>query len=410
MINMPPKNAKMMLLLDFESIIIYFDGTFCRCCKNYESINLLRMCSHTKLANRTLPILLRITPSTYITRPYIRTSFSSHLNFRQYATTTSTTSEKSDSVKSDNLKADTENKHTEDVIQEVLSEIPLTPYQRFAKRAWRVTGWITITAIAIGVGFYYYVDDALKKSTIFSEKVQKSLTESNNVLKYAVFSLEKGWPLLYEAAKKLSQGESEDQAINLMRSVLGEIHDPRNICLLNPNFIQMIVHRFTFFAKARRSLFGYYRNFRESRIDYYFPIVNQENGATTLLKISLVTNDMLYNDAIKNKPKKDGEEELPIAETLVIDSISLVDPSMLIMEYGPDFFESNVSYSLRPEKMLYSWPLAKGSEFMLCNARRNELIVDPILQFIVGSITSPSMTPLLGHLYVSTLPTEILPR
>jgi hypothetical protein len=336
-------------------------------------------------------------------RSYATLDQSAQPNKPQEAKTIIEKTQETEKKEEDKAQQETEKKSEE---QPVIV-LPMTPYERFAKRAWRVTGVVVLIVAGVAVSFYYYVDDALKKNALFMDKVQRGMAESNVVIKYAAKSLEKGWPLLYEKTKQIA---SDDSVSQLLRATLGDIRDPHDIRLLNPNFIQMIVHQFSFFGKDRSKLFGYYRNFGESRVDYYFPIVNTGNGAIALLKISLATNDKLINQLSTSLPSSEEEpQEVNVADSLVLDSVSIVDPAQLVMEYGPDFFESNVSYASQPGNMVYSWPLEKGGEFKLQDARTPNDLVHTILPSVTASpMTTPNLAPVMGYMYVETLPKDVI--
>jgi hypothetical protein len=332
---------------------------------------------------------------------------------RFYATTPEQLTPKPQEIKSETEKKPEENtttEKTEEKKEEKTEEqepepivLPQTEFEKFKAKLWRLTGVAVLVLGAIGTSFYYYVDDALKKSSEFSEQVQKNISDQKQIISFAALSLEKGWPVLINKMKNMG----DDPTSKLVESTIGTVSDANNIRLLNTNFIQMMVHTFNFFAKQRGSAFGYYRNFRESRIDYYFPVINTENSAVALLKISLVANDKTYTD-LKNKftPTED-QQEPNITDALVIDSISFVDSSQLVFEFGATFFEP-IAYNLQLENLQYSWPLGKNEEFKIADVRDKSACVDTAFTFLTGPMTSPNQTPIMGYMFAETLPKNVI--
>ncbi|KAL0489160.1 ATP-dependent helicase [Acrasis kona] len=327
---------------------------------------------------------------------------------------------------SDQIVVDTPNEKKEDStktevvttepVTDANQEVPereLTPREKIIK-LWKSLWYGILVLGATGYALFKYVDESLKSASTFSEKFQLEALHNRDVINLAAYALREGWPLLLKHARNANpSNEQSTSNASQLNSTLGDIHDANNLALLNPNFMQTMIHSFYFVAKIKDAPMGYRLNFKESKIDYYYPIVNMENYAISLLKITLVMNDELIK---RNKAKPDqsfystqtlvNEVEEHLINNVVIDSVNILDPSPLIKEYGGDFFSSSID----PNKLQYAWDIEKD-EFCLENARPDGTQPEPVLPLLTaGEIASPNMTPLMGYFMPYSLPKQILPK
>lgn len=196
----------------------------------------------------------------------------------------------------------------------------------------------------------------------------------------------------------------------------------------------------------------------ESRLYYFFPIVNKDTGATSALKVTFYVNDKHTADlrARREKTKKDMEErqkkekearyqkekrdkinderikkgEAPLEEPepepiveepkeekpifvppVILESIHLCDPAQLAEAFEENFFAQHDKHHLYGLKELsYSWPFGQTynggkSEIQIF---KNPELADkiPVIITQLGAINMPSPIQKVGHFYLENLDNE----
>ncbi|KAL9656688.1 hypothetical protein ABK040_002957 [Willaertia magna] len=231
-------------------------------------------------------------------KQYFSTSLSS---FNTNNPTTPTTSTPSSSSTNNTTQTQQENPTNTTIEETIIEE---KPWKKKLKRIALLTGIPLALLIGLLIFGLYQVIIETQNLGIYTEMIETLyLNFDPAVISNAYFSLENAFKLLDE--KQFSEEE-----LNELKLIFGD-ENIKNLKLLSPNVAEQIVHRFYLLCKEKKSLFGFNWFKKQSRIYYFFPVVNVETGAVAVMKVTLLLDERHVAEIYRTreKTKKENEEK-----------------------------------------------------------------------------------------------------
>ncbi|KAG2379595.1 hypothetical protein C9374_006712 [Naegleria lovaniensis] len=374
-----------------------------------------------------------------------------HINYLLKSTNTSNTASTTSSEPNDSS-SKTEGKDQQS--SNTMEERPLTEEEIKRKKRKRIA--LIIAAIIASIGglitlALYRTMLEVQNLAVFSEMIETlHMNNDASVLKNAIFSMEEGFKILDSA-------QFSPEQIHTLKQIFGDFDSVKSIKLLGPNWIEHIVHRLYILSKDIASWIDFQVFFKESRIYYFFPVVNKETGSVAVMKVALLLDERHIAEIrrlrektkreMEAKQKKEKEEKLqrqkrqkineerakkgepPLEDEpekapesveeksedkpievppIEIESIHICDAAPFAEAFDQSFFAQHDNHHLYGLKELsYSWPYGAsytgGKSEVLIFHNQNISKKAPVLFKSFGSLNAPSANSKLGHFYFENL-------
>jgi hypothetical protein len=256
------------------------------------------------------------------------------------------------------------------------------------KRRMKRMKWILFVS-SLGITGYliYFLFDVVSEGSNLLETLGNTVEtkysrDSVNVIKNGSLALHKSLRIFL---KVIDQDAGLRQNIE---QVLGEFDSSDKIRLLNTNFVQLISHRLYFFVRKDGK---WRKNYYESRIQYFFPIINIETGAVAVLKATLLTEDGANVES----------------NLLHLESVHLCDAAPFAAQFGDSYFTQLYEFFVEKE-LLYGWN-KEEQEIEIYRNKDLQKRFKVLLPSILPPAIRPNLEPTTGFFFPDTIDTRLLP-